>query len=138
VGFSRKRTGIGGRVRYTAIYRDLLRRQRSAGSFATRRWGGGTSRNTPVHCPGTGRDLPARGPPGAGRHRTHPPLHDDRSALRRMPRGRPPTRFMSRRGRCAIRTCDVRLTATTAPPAPPTGGSRRAATTATSYAAPPG
>jgi hypothetical protein len=37
VGFSRKRTGNGGRVRYTAIYRDLRGRQRSAGSFATRR-----------------------------------------------------------------------------------------------------
>jgi Phage integrase, N-terminal SAM-like domain len=37
MGFSRKRTGTGGRVRYTAIYRDLRGRQRSAGSFATRR-----------------------------------------------------------------------------------------------------
>ena len=37
MGFSRKRTGAGGRVRYTAIYRDLRGRQRSAGSFATRR-----------------------------------------------------------------------------------------------------
>jgi len=37
MGFSRKRTGIGGRVRYAAIYRDLHGRQRSAGSFATRR-----------------------------------------------------------------------------------------------------
>ena len=41
---------------------------------------GGTSRNTAVHRPGTGRDLPARGPPGACRHRTHPPLRNDRSA----------------------------------------------------------
>ena len=37
VGFSRRRTGTGGRVRYTAVYRDLRGRQRSAGSFATRR-----------------------------------------------------------------------------------------------------
>ena len=37
MGFSCKRTGTGGRVRYTAIYRDLRGRQRSAGSFATRR-----------------------------------------------------------------------------------------------------
>jgi len=37
VGFSRKRIGTGGRIRYTAIYRDLRGRQRSAGSFATRR-----------------------------------------------------------------------------------------------------
>ncbi len=37
MGFSRKRTGTGGRIRYTAVYRDLKRRQRSAGSFATRR-----------------------------------------------------------------------------------------------------
>ena len=37
MGFSRKRTGTGGRIRYTAVYRDLKRRQRSAGSFANRR-----------------------------------------------------------------------------------------------------
>src|SRR6266704_368407 len=37
MGFSRKRTGIGGRVRYAAMYGGLRGRQRSAGSCATRR-----------------------------------------------------------------------------------------------------
>jgi len=37
MGFSRERPGPGGKIRYAAIYRDLKRRQRSAGTFATKR-----------------------------------------------------------------------------------------------------
>ena len=37
MGWSRKRLGSDGKVRYTALYRDLKGRQRSAGSFATER-----------------------------------------------------------------------------------------------------
>ncbi len=37
MGFSRKRIGVSGRVRYAAVYRDLRGRQRSAGTFATQR-----------------------------------------------------------------------------------------------------
>lgn len=37
MGFSRKRVGKDGRAKYTAYYLDTRRRQRSAGTFATRR-----------------------------------------------------------------------------------------------------
>jgi hypothetical protein len=37
VGFSRKRVGVSGRARYAAVYRDLKGRQRSAGTYTTRR-----------------------------------------------------------------------------------------------------
>lgn len=37
VGFSRKRVGHDGRPRYTAYYLDAQGRERSAGTFATRR-----------------------------------------------------------------------------------------------------
>ena len=37
MGSTRERTGSDGRVRYTALYRDLKGRQRSAGTFTTRR-----------------------------------------------------------------------------------------------------
>jgi hypothetical protein len=58
---------------------------------------GGTFRNTTVHRPRTGRDLPARGPPSESRRGTHPPLRHDRSGRRRRRRvgGR---RHAARRG----------------------------------------
>src|SRR5580692_10497147 len=37
MGFIRERIAAGGRVRYAAVYRDLKGRQRSAGTFASRR-----------------------------------------------------------------------------------------------------
>jgi integrase len=37
MGFIRERIAAGGRVRYAAVYRDLRGRQRSAGTFASRR-----------------------------------------------------------------------------------------------------
>jgi integrase len=37
VGFSRRRAGVGGRVRYTAYFIDLQGRERSAGTFAVRK-----------------------------------------------------------------------------------------------------
>lgn len=37
MGFSRKRTSVEGRVRYTAYYRDLRGRETSAGTFASKR-----------------------------------------------------------------------------------------------------
>ena len=37
MGFARERVGADGRVRYTAVYRDLKGRQRSAGTFSQRR-----------------------------------------------------------------------------------------------------
>ena len=43
---------------------------------------GGTFRNATVHRPRTGRNLPARGLPGAGCCGTHPPLRPDRSGRR--------------------------------------------------------
>lgn len=37
MGFSRKRSGQGGRTQYSAVYRDARGRIRHAGTFATRR-----------------------------------------------------------------------------------------------------
>ena len=37
MGFTRVRQGSGGRVRYVAHYHDLKGRQRSAGTFSTRK-----------------------------------------------------------------------------------------------------
>ncbi len=37
MGFARERVGADGRARYTAVYRDLKGRQRSAGTFSQRR-----------------------------------------------------------------------------------------------------
>ena len=37
MGFARERVGADGTVRYTAMYRDLKGRQRSAGTFSQRR-----------------------------------------------------------------------------------------------------
>ena len=37
MGFTRERTGGDGKVRYTAVYRDLKGRVRSAGTFTRRR-----------------------------------------------------------------------------------------------------
>ena len=37
MGLTRERTGSDGSVRYTALYRDLKGRQRSAGTFTTQR-----------------------------------------------------------------------------------------------------
>jgi hypothetical protein len=37
VGFSRERSGKDGKPRYVALYRDLKGRQRSAGTYASRR-----------------------------------------------------------------------------------------------------
>jgi integrase len=37
MGFTRERAGAGGKVRYAATYRDLKGRQRSAGTFSSRR-----------------------------------------------------------------------------------------------------
>ena len=37
MGSSRGRPGKDGKTRYIALYRDIKRRQRSAGTFATKR-----------------------------------------------------------------------------------------------------
>ncbi|MEY9214407.1 hypothetical protein NI17_019960 [Thermobifida halotolerans] len=37
MGFSRKRIGRNGELRYTAYYTDIKRRERSAGTFSTKK-----------------------------------------------------------------------------------------------------
>ena len=100
---------------------------------------GGTFRSAAVHCPGTGRDLPARGPPGQGRRGTHPPLRHDRSG-RRGRRRVGGGRHAARRGAGAAQPAPALRRRLLRPrrPRPVRAACPGAATTATSCAAPPG
>ena len=86
----------GGRLAAGLTLPRLRRRWDSPRSGAA-----GTFRGVPVHCPGTGRDLRARGASGRGRGGAHPALRP--ATIRpgqRMRRGQRPTPCTSRRGPC--------------------------------------
>ena len=114
VAVQRDRSGTGHRVfrhpsrtrrarRNTAVVRRRPAGRRAhpapaAGTLERRDpWVGGMFRNATVHRPGTGRDLPARGPPSQGRCGAHPPLRHDRS-------GRSGRRRLGCRGHAARRS----------------------------------
>jgi hypothetical protein len=62
VGFSRERLGKDGKTRYAAMYRDLKGRQRSAGTYASRRLADKAWQRAEVRM-----ELGRTGDPGLGR-----------------------------------------------------------------------